>query len=245
MADEIIRSSKEHEVSIPEGSNNAKSRQSSLGVGEVRTESETSIKAVQEHENRQVAGEAVTVDSERVVVAQDEGPQPNIVSVQEEPNAKPSLVPLPAQAGQEENVISIPSDNIESSRVVIPSDNTSHDQRVGVPSEHITDPSRVIVEEDDVVRSAPALEFPPEVQAEVEDGFEQQPPAVLSEPPDEASPGHSHPAELDASESDKPVRRTQVVGGLSDKWQEEFRGRVVKLREEVDVLNERLDKLEK
>jgi hypothetical protein len=43
----------------------------------------------------------------------------------------------------------------------------------------------------------------------------------------------------------KPTSPAQVTATLADKKAEEFRGRVVKLRDEVDQLNHRLDEFKK
>jgi len=257
MAEEIIRSTKEHEVSIPEGSNNAKSRQSTVGIGEVNIERQDSIKAAEEHENRQAVGETLRLDAERVVVPGDEDRGPNIVSIQESASPGSGTVRLPPQEGKadntiqlprdeaaDDNIIAIPTDHTEDSRATLPTDHQAHHQ-VEVPTDQITDPSRVIVEDGAVVRTPPTLVFPEESDVTAEDTAEepQSHPVVHSpeDAPHTAAPS-SHETEASHSES---VLQPQVVGSLADKWQQEFRGRVVKLREEVDVLNERLDKLEK
>jgi hypothetical protein len=258
MAEEIIRSTKEHEVSIPEGSNNAKSRQSTVGIGELNIVRKDSVKAAQEHQNRQAAGEAIRLDAERVVVPGDEDREPNIVSIQDSAPSGSSVVRLPSQEGKDDNtiqlpqdraaddnIIAIPTDHSEDSRAMLPTEDKAHHHQVEVPTDQITDPSRVIVEDGAVVRKPPTLVFPEESKVSEEDPADELQPHLVvhsSEDAPQIAAISSHDAEDLHSE---PVLKAQVVGSLADKWQQEFRGRVVKLREEVDVLNERLDKLEK
>ena len=128
---------------------------------------------------------------------------------------------------------------------MLPTDYEAHQHQVEVPTDQITDPSRVIVEDDAVVRMPPTLVFPEESDVSLEDTAEDVQPLPLIHPPEEAPHTVAPPSHETEDLHDEPVMKAQVVGSLADKWQQEFRGRVVKLREEVDVLNERLDKLEK
>ncbi len=187
MNEDIIRSTKEHEVTIPEGSINAKSKSGMVNMTAI--EPEHRAQAVQEN----------LVTNRRIAIDDDSTPEA-------------SHLVLPAQEGHEDN------------RALLAGEAT-HDHSVELATEGITDHHVLLPEAAPVV---PDPDLVPTLTTEVE-------PSNLA--PDSVE----NAQELSAKNDPTP----QVVASIADKWHEEYAGRVVKLREEVELLNHRLDHLEK
>lgn len=320
--DQIIRSSKRHEVSIPEGSNNASSQKALIGVHEPEPGSESSLTAAHEQPDQRVTLTQETAeDAQRLLLAQEEAPASsrvqlpseasildnriqlapddstldNRVQLPDEHASETNRVRLPQEGGPASERVPVPGDDfLASERVKLPSGQALHDNTVvmtadirednvvklasSTATEHVehleqkglqdthaglpdmtnspdaTDsldaecaaaPSRAVVDEghDRPIVSVPPAELEEDadvavLEALVED--EQQSPAVAESLIAQA---HDQPDEPPMAHEQAPL--AQVSGYLSDKKTEEFRGRVVKLREEVDQLNRRLDEIEK
>lgn len=210
MSEDIIRSTKEHEVVIPEGSINAKSKSSTVGHADVEPEhvEETANPSVI-IDRRVSVEEAAAPDSERVKLAPDAASTENRVR-------------LPDEA-QSENRIRLPGESIEDDRIPVISDVVQEGNTVLLPPQASTSENRVQLPIDDTERTMPAL-APQEAIS-------------LSAPPltDALEVAHDGGSEDLA----------QVAASFVDNRREEFAGRVVKLRGEVDQLNQRLDRLEK
>jgi hypothetical protein len=135
--------------------------------------------------------------------------------------------------GTSSQSVSIPADSIQDSFVTIPTMTHTESTPVKVDGHGITDPDRVILE------SSPdplGKVLVPVAQPEA-----HEPLPALEEAP-LATAAAALPPVVSAMEH---VAATQVTGHVVDKKAEEFRGRVVKLRDEVDQLNRRLDEFKK
>jgi hypothetical protein len=187
MNEDIIRSTKEHEVTIPEGSINAKSKSGMVNMTAI--EPEHRAEAVQEN----------LVTNRRIAIDDDSEPEA-------------SHVVLPTQEGREENRAHLAGE-------------ASHDHAVELATEGISDHHVVLP---DVEAALPDPNLVPTLTTEVE----------LS---DLSSDTLENSQDVKAKTDPTP----QVVAAIADKWHEEYAGRVVKLREEVELLNHRLDHLEK
>ena len=106
---------------------------------------------------------------------------------------------------------------------------------VKVDGHGITDPSRVVVEE------------VPDKRNEVQVPVTPTPPAPVQADAQKEETVQTAPVAMAAAPVTPVVHATsaQVSAQLADKKAEEFRGRVVKLRDEVDQLNRRLDEIKK
>lgn len=197
MSEDIIRSTKEHEVVIPEGSINAKSKTSSVASGDLEPE----------HVERVTS--ANTVVDRRVSVDEAQHPNSENVKLGPEDGAGDNRVRLP-ESQQEENRVLLPEESLKDNTLQLPSEEGLHDHRVKLPSEdaELRDPDLALREENHAHDAAVA-------------------------------------AENGASQATDSFVPAQVELDVADKRREEFVGRVVKLREEVDQLNQRLDRLEK
>ena len=197
MSQDIIRSTKEHEVVIPEGSINAKSKTSSVASGTIEPE----------HVERVTSSN--TVVDRRVSVDEAQRPDSENVKLGPEDGAGENRVRLP-ESQQEENRVLLPEESLKDNTVQLPSEEGLHDHRVKVPSDaaELSNPDLALTEEN-----------------------------------------HGHGAAVAAGtaagQATDSFVSAQVETSLADKRREEFVGRVVKLREEVDQLNQRLDRLEK
>jgi len=197
MSQDIIRSTKEHEVVIPEGSINAKSKTSSVASGTIEPE----------HVERVTSSN--TVVDRRVSVDEAQRPDSENVKLGPEDGAGENRVRLP-ESQQEDNRVLLPEESLKDNTVQLPSDEGLHDHRVKVPSDaaELSNPDLALTEEN-----------------------------------------HGHGAAVAAGtaagQATDSFVSAQVETSLADKRREEFVGRVVKLREEVDQLNQRLDRLEK
>lgn len=144
-----------------------------------------------------------------------------------------SFATVPAQGTANSSPVSIPSDSIQDSFAQVPDMTHTESAPVKVDGHGITDPSRVIVEEVSVHRAdVPRLPA-------VEPVFDPAAPHH-----EEADHALVHAAAAPAAAMVQ-VESAQVSAQLADKKIEEFRGRVVKLRDEVDQLNRRLDEIKK
>ena len=308
--DQIIRSSKHHEVTIPEGSNNASSQKSYVGVREPEVASDESqvgenaeirhtvrvqeegdadrrIALVQEADagarhvslpssdaaagNRALLpdegqasanrvalpGDAALSDTRVALPAQDSS-TPNRAALPVTVALQSNRVPLPSDA-REDNVVQIDTDSLTTQRAAIPQDaiqdthvklpDMTHtsDATVAIDSDRITDPERVLVEGATPERAhvdVPVAE-PLAPQAEHEPVAEQHEASPVAASPVEEAPAVVAQAAVETAATEASVEVAQVTSHLSDKKAEEFRGRVVKLRDEVDQLNRRLDEIEK
>ena len=197
MSQDIIRSTKEHEVVIPEGSINAKSKTSSVASGTIEPE----------HVERVTSSN--TVVDRRVSVDEAQRPDSENVKLGPEDGAGENRVRLP-ESQQEDNRVLLPEESLKDNTVQLPSEEGLHDHRVKVPSDaaELSNPDLALTEEN-----------------------------------------HGHGAAVAAGtaagQATDSFVSAQVETSLADKRREEFVGRVVKLREEVDQLNQRLDRLEK
>jgi hypothetical protein len=198
MSEDIFRSTKEHEVVIPEGSINAKSKTSSVASGSLQPE----------HVERVTSSN--TVVDRRVSV--DEAQRPDSENVK-----------LGPEDGTAENRVRLPESSQEENRALLPP-GASQDSHVKLPTDEGMGEHRVKISSDAAELSDPDL-------LALEDGH------------------HSHSAAIAADAAAGPTPDSlvsaQVEASVADKRREEFVGRVVKLREEVDQLNQRLDRLEK
>ena len=124
--------------------------------------------------------------------------------------------------------------SIQDSFAQVPDMNHTDSPPVKVDGHGITDPDRVMVEEStDEHATVPVPVSTPEPAPQAA-AVPEEPPAVALAAP-VAPPHHAVVHAAHAQVSAHPV----------DKKAEEFRGRVVKLRDEVDQLNRRLDNIEK
>jgi hypothetical protein len=210
MSEDIIRSTKEHEVVIPEGSINAKSKSSSVGTASLEPEHVEKVSNTQEIVDRRVS-----VDG-----AQASGSEN--VKLDAQPSAGENRVLLPEEK-QEENRIRLPDESIDENRIPVISDVVDDGDNVLVVSEKGVTENRVKLPANTQELHDPVLV--PESEA---------PPPAPSLPSEVLPEHHSETADV-----------PQVAASLVDTRREEFAGRVVKLREEVDHLNQRLDRLEK
>ena len=210
MSEDIIRSTKEHEVVIPEGSINAKSKSSSVGTTSPEPEHVEKVSNTNEIVDRRVS-----VDE-----AQASGNEN--VKLDALPSVGENRVLLPEEK-QEENRIRVPDESIDENRIPVISDVVDDGDNVLVVSEKGVTENRVKLPANTQELHDPVLV--PESEA---------PPPSPSLPPEVLPEHHSETADV-----------PQVAASLVDTRREEFAGRVVKLREEVDHLNQRLDRLEK
>ena len=132
-------------------------------------------------------------------------------------HATPALVP--AQA---------PQSNTNAVMAVDP----AHGQSVALATERAPDQNQTLVTPVESEIADPVL-------GTSDDVVEQLDQAPVTEPEGVFAPIH------DINPEAVIDPHAQVVASLADKWNEEYEGRVVKLREEVDHLNQRLDRLEK
>lgn len=209
MSQDIIRSTKEHEVVIPEGSINAKSKTSSVASGTIEPEHVERVTSSNTVVDRRVSvDEAQRPDSENVKLGPEDGAGENRVRLPESQQEE-NRVRLP-ESQQEDNRVLLPEESLKDNTVQLPSDEGLHDHRVKVPSDaaELSNPDLALTEEN-----------------------------------------HGHGAAIAAGtaagQATDSFVSAQVETSLADKRREEFVGRVVKLREEVDQLNQRLDRLEK
>ena len=319
--DQIIRSSKRHEVSIPEGSNNASSQKALVGVHEPEPGSESSLSAANEQPDQRVTLAQDTADeAQRVLLAQEEATEPsrvqlpseasilddriqlapdapaldNRVQLPDEQASEANRVRLPQEGGPASERVPVPGDDSRASeRVKLPSGQALHDNTVvltadirednvvklapsattehvehleqkglqdthaGLPdmttspdaivsldAERVATPSRAVVDDahDRPIVSIPPAELEDDAEVAVEEALVDEEPHSVAEESMVAQ-AHDQPDEPPMVHEHAPL--AQVSGYLSDKKAEEFRGRVVKLRDEVDQLNRRLDEIEK
>jgi hypothetical protein len=196
MSDDVIRSTKGHEVVIPEGSINAKSKTSTVGVTEIEPEHVEKVS-----ETHAIVDRRVSVDDSHA--------------------SGSGNVPLPEDKGRADNRVLIPQTQTSENRVQLPQDSID-DNRIPVISDVLQDGPRVTLPSDGSVLRDPEL-----------NPIEENKATPLSS--DEVE--NHLPEEFPTA--------SQVAASLADKRRQEFVGRVVKLREEVDHLNQRLDHLEK
>jgi hypothetical protein len=210
MSEDIIRSTKEHEVVIPEGSINAKSRSGSVGT------------ASPEPEHVEKVTNSNTVIDRRVSVDASHGAGSENVKLDADPSAGENRALLP-EDNREENRIRLPDESIDENRIPVISDVVEEGDNVLVVSEKGATENRI--------------KLPP-------DAPDLRDPTLVSQ---DADSPHSPPAapELASEQHSETEPAPQVAASLVDTRREEFVGRVVKLREEVDQLNQRLDRLEK
>ena len=130
--------------------------------------------------------------------------------------------------------VSIPSDSIQDSFATTPAMTHSESTPVKIEGHGITDPDRVLVEESPPDPLAEVLVPHASQAADVTENLQEPAPAPVAAVA-QAAPGAT------PSRAAPP----QVTSHLADKKAEEFRGRVVKLRDEVDKLNHRLDEIKK
>lgn len=201
MNEDIIRSNKEHEVTIPEGSINAKSKSGMVNMTAI--EPEHHEKAVQDN----------TVTNRRIAIDDD-------------PVSDVSTVALPAQDGHGENRAHLATE-------------AHQDHAVELATERFTPSAPVPLATDTGAHDHHALL--PDAASDLPD------PDLVPTLTTEVHPGDLLDGSGQVSERDAELKdpASQVVASLADKWQEEYAGRVVKLREEVELLNQRLDHLEK
>lgn len=194
MNEDIIRSTKEHEVVMPEGSINAVSKSGMLNM--------TSI----EPEHRETIVQESMVTNRRISIDDDgsDGFTPVLVPGQE---------PLGATNVRLEG-------------------ESANSHSVNLASEHPSDPRRAVVDSDERALDDPVL-------APAEEPHDSVATSSVAEP--DAALAALHPSPQEAVNDPQ----AQVVAFLADKWNEDYEGRVVKLREEVIELNQRLDRLEK
>jgi hypothetical protein len=69
--DQIIRSSKPHEVTIPEGSNNARSIRNKVGQRDIEQEHDEKVTVDNHYTDRTVHGEAQVIDDHHEAVEHD------------------------------------------------------------------------------------------------------------------------------------------------------------------------------
>jgi hypothetical protein len=209
MSQDIIRSTKEHEVVIPEGSINAKSKTSTVASGTIEPEHVERVTTSNTVVDRRVSvDEAQHLDSDNVKLGPDDGAGENRVRLPESQQEE-NRVRLP-ETHQEENRALLPEESLQDNTVLLPSDEGLQDHRVKVPSDavELSDPDLAVTEENHAHGTAAA-------------------------------------ADTAAGQATESFVSAQVETSVADKRREEFVGRVVKLREEVDQLNQRLDRLEK
>lgn len=256
MADDIIRSTKDHQVSIPEGSNNAESRKAMVNTGQNQLTADPATGDIAKSgENRQQVVETNPIETGRVRLDEEPGMEDRWVSIpsdriddrsillETDPSTE-NRVQMPA-GSDAVNTAFVPTPSMTDSHASLPPEPVAEPNQVAVPTETITDPSRVILEAGDVVRVPPGPEFPPDeptVEDLPQEGAATAPEqAALNSEPLAMPVSPPHKADAEAITE---VLSPQVAEVFVDKWQQEFRGRVVKLREEVDALNVRLDRLE-
>jgi hypothetical protein len=297
--DQIIRSSKHHEVTIPEGSNNASSQKSYVGVREPEVASDESqvgenaeirhtvrvqeegdadrrIALVQEADagprhvslpssdaaagNRALLPDEGQASANRVALPGDAALSDTRVALPAQDSSTPNRAALPVTVALQSNRVSLPSDAREDNVVQIDTEDAiqdthaqlpdmthTSDATVAIDSDRITDPERVLVEGSMPERThvdVPVAE-PLAPQAEHEPVAEQHEASPVAASPVEEAPAVVAQAAVETAATEASVEVAQVTSHLSDKKAEEFRGRVVKLRDEVDQLNRRLDEIEK
>lgn len=188
MNEDVIRSTKEHEVAIPEGSINAKSKSGMVNMTAI--EPEHLEKTVHD---KLVTNQRVAVDGESGLVA--------------------SHMALPAQESHEANRAHLAGEGHRSHAVELVTDGIADPPPVQLPESvsDLQDPDLPNNLATDAEASNEAVDSPESLQV---------------------AHGNTDP-------------QAQVVASLADKWQEDYAGRVVKLREEVELLNHRLDHLQK
>lgn len=210
MSEDIIRSTKEHEVVIPEGSINAKSKSSSVGVAAVEPEHLEKADTANVVIDRRVAvDEAAPVRNENIALPPDEV-------------AGENRVRLPASS-EEDNRILLPGESIDDHRIPVVTDVVEEGNTLMLPPEEALASNRVKLPADVSDLSDPSLDLNEDV----------------------SSHAHDSPSDLMPSSHGNSQHQTQVAASLADIRREEFVGRVVKLRDEVDQLNQRLDQLQK
>lgn len=201
MNEDIIRSSKEHEVAIPEGSINAKSKSGMVNM--------TAI----EPEHREKTVHNTTETNRRVAI---DGDQESVVSA----------VPLPKQVVLEENRAHLSTEAHQDHAVELATESFTPSAPVPLATETGAKDHHVLL---------------PDTASDLTD------PDLAPTLSTQAHPGDLQDESGEVSELDAELKNpaSQVVANLADKWHEEYAGRVVKLRDEVELLNQRLDQLEK
>lgn len=194
MNEDIIRSTKEHEVVMPEGSINAVSKSGMVNMTPIEPEHRENI--VQES----------TVTNRRV-------------SIDDDAPAGFTPVVVPGQEPLSATNVRLEGENANSHSVNLATERT-HDHR------------RALVDTDERALDDPVL-------APAKDPSESVTPPAVTESDAALTAFQASSQEL----VNDP--QAQVVASLADKWNEDYEGRVVKLREEVIELNQRLDHLEK
>jgi hypothetical protein len=194
MNEDIIRSAKEHEVVIPEGSINAVSKSGMVNM--------TSI----EPEHREPIVQENTVTNRRISIDDD----------------------TPDHFTPE----SVPSQEPVSNKNALLDAESANGHSVTLATERVADQGRVLATPKETALTDPAL-----VSTEVS--------AALVEHEPDSEPHFGETEVQDHFEAVVNDPHAQVVASLADKWNEDYEGRVVKLREEVTELNQRLDRLEK
>jgi hypothetical protein len=355
--DQIIRSSKPHEVTIPEGSNSARSIRNKLGHREVEQEREEKVSVDKQYTDRTVQAENEALSDRQVQVGQTDATRAdNAISVQEgaqDPNrirvpgatgdsgnqvkiddtavkdrhltidtaddhssnrvAVPQSgqddhrVALPAGSRETDNFANVPADTQGENRALLPTD-SARENRALLPTDSTSDNTVSIdsqarsgnraTHDDDahhdthaqIPEQASASSMPVSIPADnIQDSFAQVPDMNHTDSPPVKVDGHgiTDPARVVVEDSpaehaevsipvavpetapaapvevEKPhevaeaapvvappvvavrAEPTQVRAHPVDKKSEEFRGRVVKLRDEVDQLNRRLDDIKK
>ncbi len=364
--DQIIRSSKPHEVTIPEGSNNARSIRNKVGQRDIEQEQDDKVTVDKHYADRTLSAgsdeitehlvqveQAADTESDRVTLEHEASHASGRVRLDDRDTSTDNRVTLDpsedanhrvmveTQADEAPNRVKLPTSGVDDARALLPQEDgrgdnrvpiaadTHHDNRAVLPDESLTDqraslPSEALVDHRaefdaeglagshvavDVQHHAtdratlqdaqmdsrsPATEGatssqPVKIPSDsIQDSFVTTPHMTHSEStpvkvdghgitdPDsvivENSPGarvhvpvpHDEPEApnpLPADEEEHlPVAEdlplapvsapehpavAQVTAHLVDKKAEEFRGRVVKLRDEVDQLNRRLDEFKK
>jgi len=364
--DQVIRSTKPHEVTIPEGSNNARSIRNKVGQRDVEQDRQEKVTVDKHYTDRIVHGASGAVtdehveveqasddgvsrvamgqeeqrDSERIKISNTDGTADHRVQIESSQgsdhrvavesqspassgpvalpssNTQDSYATLPPSDGATENRVAIPTHTQDDNHALLPDDAQSAHQvalpmgdsgdhrapmdtdassinRVPVDTQGLT-PHRVSLEEDSGNSHSPAIEGATSSQRvsiptdSLHDSFATTPdmtntesspvkvdghgitdpdrvivdgspevlntvpvpraePQVPDTPPAPQEP-HLAAAAVGLSpavSAPKPTSPAQVTATLADKKAEEFRGRVVKLRDEVDQLNHRLDEFKK
>lgn len=307
--DQIIRTTKRHEVSIPEGSSNASSQKALVGVREPETSSVDAqltenaeirhtvrVQEVGDADRRVALAHEAQAHAQPVALpAQDAAPDNrarlpdegqasmNRVALPEDGASAGARVPLPAQAlpasqraalpvtvalqanrvplptdAREDNVVQLETESLATQRAAIPSDalqdthaklpdmTPTSDATVAIDSDRITDPERVLVEGSSQERARVEVpEAAPAMPVVAHEAAAEGEPAPVHAAPAEPVPTVALAPAVETASAVPRVEAAQVTSHLADKKAEEFRGRVVKLRDEVDQLNRRLDEIEK
>lgn len=201
MNEDIIRSSKEHEVTIPEGSINAKSKSGMVNMAAIEPE----------HHEKDVQDNTVT--NRRIAIDDD-------------PASDVSTMALPAQDSRGENRAHLSTQAHQDHAVELATETFTPSAPVPLATEAAAQDHLVLL---------------PDAASDLTD------PELVPTLTTEAHPGDllDKPGQMSEQEVELKDPASQVVASLADKWQEEYAGRVVKLREEVELLNQRLDHLEK